>query len=174
MIFDRESLGMVKLALLEAREAERTGQLPKAPLALPPGTRMENGRVVFPKTDLGELLAVIVGALGSFGLVMLGLLGAGLAIAAVRQVLLIEVYGTPIYLALAAVICLLTAGILFFVARDIRKWRVVAVVQICVGLAGGTVGYFGASDSSSKWVIAGAAVVTIANGFDKLFKAKPK
>jgi hypothetical protein len=69
-------------------------------------------------------------------------------------------------------LCLLTAGLAFYLARDVRKWRWAAIVQIIVAAAAGSVALFKAPDGASQWIAGLAAAVTIATGLREAARAR--
>jgi hypothetical protein len=168
---DPETRGLTRLLLKEAEKAKRLGRVPDD-ATFPLGTKVEGGRVVFPETGVGALLALLGIATGIVSLVFLVGLGAILASRAIQAFLALPVLSTPIALGVAAATSLLCAGALLFAARDIGRWRWVIVMQIVIGVFGGAYGFVSTADTVSAWAIAAAAAVTVANGFEKFWKIR--
>src|SRR5215471_1911695 len=127
-VFDPETRGFTKLALEDARK--------KKLQHLPPGTHVENGRVILPPIGFGAALIGLFSLVGMAGLIVLA---SALIGTVVRGLLLLEVGGVQIYLALAAAGGCLTLGGIFFWYREIRRHPFAAVAQVVVGAAGGSI-----------------------------------
>jgi uncharacterized YccA/Bax inhibitor family protein len=90
----------------------------------------------------------------------------------IRWTLLFEVGGVRIYLALAGIVGCLVLGAVLFWYRDVRSHPLAAISQAIVGAIGGCIAVFTATDQASKWAAVAGAAVTVADGFEKLRKAK--
>lgn len=171
-MIDPETRGLADLGFKEMRRAERLGRVPDNATVLPPGTKVENGRVVLPESGIGMLFGLLGVAASVVSILYLVGLGGVLAFRAIQAFLSSPVLGTPLALASAAAGSLLCAGALLFIVRDVRRWRWIIVMQIVIGIGGGAYGFAYTPDVLNAWAIAAAAVVTIANGFEKLWKAR--
>ncbi len=111
-----------------------------------------------------------------------GLLLAGLVFlcgSLAYQALFIVVGGFPVYVWLGVTAAIGLLGIAYYLFRDIRKWRSLAVLQVLLGCAGGTgvvLTTGGLPTSLSGIISAGigsaGAVITVANGVEKLRKLR--
>jgi hypothetical protein len=93
------------------------------------------------------------------------------------QALFILVGPAPVYVWLGGAVCIGLLGGAYCALREIRKWRSLAVLQIVLACVGGMGTVFGgghAPSTSTELIVAvlgaAGAVVTAANGFDKLLK----
>jgi peptidoglycan/LPS O-acetylase OafA/YrhL len=93
------------------------------------------------------------------------------------QALFVVVGSFPIYLWLGAAASFALLGIAYYVFREIKKWRSLAVFQILLGCAGGAGALLasGSLPSSCGGIISAVmgiagAVITVANGVEKLRK----
>ena len=122
---------------------------------------------MLPTNGLVEALAIAGTGLSALILFLAG----AILFATVRAAILFEVGGVPLYLAVAVGLACLIMGVVWFWARHLRKSRSVAVLQIVVAVISGAVAFFASPDPIGKWLVVIAAVVTVANGLDKLWKA---
>lgn len=175
-LMDPETDGLIKLGLRDIREIEAGRMKPEDSLYLPPGTTVKDGKVALPPTGVGAALTLAAGAAGSvaigYGAFTLGGLALALLFAYARAGLIYEVRGVPLYLPLALAISCLALGAVFLWAREIRKWRSVAIAQVASAVAAGVASYLTTPDPVAKWVVFAAASVAVADALNNLRKRR--
>lgn len=104
---------------------------------------------------------------GWLGAIILLLLAAWFIGPSVYKLLITEVGGVAVYLALlVGIACLAVAGFIYW-ARDQKNSRLVVILQISVAIAGGVVGVFTAPNLVAGIVVFLGAAVAVTDGYGK-------
>jgi hypothetical protein len=163
-ILDPETKGLIKLGLDEKRAIDEGRLDPKDAYNLPPSLRTRNSGASSGGGDAIETIAV--GA-GIIVIIAFYLLAGALAGVVVRKVLLFEVGGLQLYVPIGLSLACLAIGTAFWLYRDVRRYW-----QVAVATAAGVVGVLAAPDYITKGVALGGAAVAVADGIEKLAKAR--
>lgn len=158
-MFDPETKGQIKLAILEKRLVE-AGKLDAKDV---PHVSAGSGT-----SEIWEVAAI---GFGYLGVIALLLLAGGLGGLLIRQVMLFEVGGLKLYVPVGLSVACFVLGVAIWLYRDLRHSRWVAVLQIIVAVAAGVAAVVAAPEYVSKGVAIGAAAVAVADGIEKLAKS---
>jgi hypothetical protein len=159
----------IQLARKQIRAVE-AGRMPLSEAtALPEGAMLIDNKVVLPVQSIPQTAVLGLSGLAFFAWTVLG---AALVVQALHLGLTARVSGLPVYLLLLLGIAFIIGGFTLYVARDVWHWRSTAIAQTLVGAGGGVVSILFLTAEPLTWVAPAAALVTVANGFDKFFKAK--